>query len=77
MVNQLSDTQPKMDTSQQINHVFLCSGTPAHVSPGLSLLRAGDITKCPQCGAPVQDCTNTLIGKSFLAFAGFTREDAL
>jgi hypothetical protein len=66
---------PHLDTSQQIKHVFICSGTPAHIMPGFALLRAGSLENCPHCGASVRDCTDSFVGKCFLKFAGFTRED--
>ena len=64
-----------LNTSQQIKHVFGCSGATMHVTPGFQLLRAGDITRCPQCGSPVTDCTNTLLGQSYLALARFDLGD--
>ncbi|HJS17304.1 MAG TPA: hypothetical protein VJ785_01050 [Anaerolineales bacterium] len=60
---------PSMDTSQNINHAFGCSGEIVHVTPGYMLLRAGNINRCPQCGAEVKDITDTLLGQSYLAFA--------
>ncbi len=69
VTNPMSDTQPKMDTSQQINHVYACYGPVVHVTPGITLLRSGDITRCPQCGARVSDCTNSFLGQSYIAFA--------
>jgi hypothetical protein len=58
-----------MDTSQRIKHAYGCDGPKMHVMPGVSLLKAGDTSKCPQCGAPVHDITNTLVGQAYLAFA--------
>jgi len=58
-----------LNTSQQVRHAYGCSGPVLHVTPGISLLRAGDITKCPQCGASVADITDTPLGQAYLAFA--------
>ena len=58
-----------LDTSQNINHVFGCTGAQIHVTPGFRLLRAGNIHKCPDCGADVNDITNTPLGQSYIAFA--------
>lgn len=64
-----------MDTSQQINHVFGCLGKKLHLTPGFMLLRKGDVTKCPDCGAEVYDATDTPIGAEYLRQAKFIRED--
>jgi hypothetical protein len=42
-----------------------------HVTPGVKLLRAGDITHCPvpECGAPIHDITDTPLGQAYMAFA--------
>jgi hypothetical protein len=32
-------------------------------------LQAGDITKCPQCGAEVYDATDTPVGQAYFAFS--------
>jgi uncharacterized paraquat-inducible protein A len=58
-----------MDTSQQIRHVFACHGPKMHINPGFVLLRKGDISKCPDCGAEVYDATDTLVGQAYIAFA--------
>jgi hypothetical protein len=63
------NSRPHMDTSQRINHVFGCSGSQMHIMPGVSLLKAGDTSKCPTCGATVQDITGTLVGQAYIAFA--------
>lgn len=68
-VNTIPTPENSMDTSQQINHVFACFGPIVHVTPGLALVRAGDIDHCPQCGAKVSDCTNSFLGQSYIAFA--------
>ena len=62
-------TKPRMDTSQRINHVFACQGTPMHLTPGYKLLRAGDISKCPDCGQDVYDASETPVGQAYIAFA--------
>lgn len=65
-----------MDTSQRINHVFGCQGPTMHITPGFKLLRSGDPSRCPDCGASVFDATDTPVGKEYLKQAGFRREDA-
>lgn len=69
VVNPTPTPENDLNTSQQLRHVFLCSGSPAHITPGITLLRSGNLDKCPQCGAPVHDCTNSFLGQSYLAFA--------
>jgi len=65
----ISNSQPQMDTSQQIKHVFGCDGPKMHIMPGITLLRAGDVNRCPECRAMVRDITDTLVGQSYIAFA--------
>jgi predicted RNA-binding Zn-ribbon protein involved in translation (DUF1610 family) len=61
--------KPKnFSTSQQIKHIFMCSGQKVHVFPGTELLRVGKF-ECPDCGAPVHDITDTALGKAYFAFA--------
>jgi len=61
-----------LNTSQRIQHVFICSGTPQHVSPGFAVLKAATPGTCPTCGKPVTDCTKEPIGQFYFAF---TRSD--
>lgn len=69
-MNTSSNSTPNhMDTSQRINHVYGCGGPTMHIMPGVTLLKAGNTSKCPECGAPVQDVTDTLLGQSYIAFA--------
>lgn len=63
------NTQPHMDTSQKINHVYRCVAPNFHLTPGFKLLKAGDITHCPECGAEVYDATDTPMGEYYIAFA--------
>lgn len=64
-----STTQPHMNTSQKISHVYACLGAVYHVTPGFQLLRSGDIKHCPTCGAQVFDATDTPVGQAYIAFA--------
>lgn len=64
----MSNQDNHMDTSKQIRHIFGCNGETVHVTPGFQLLKSGDITKCPTCGATVSDITNTPLGQSYMAF---------
>lgn len=65
----IQPTNQNMDTSQQIRHVFGCRGSTMHIHPGIVLLRKGDATRCADCGAPVQDITDTPVGQAYIAFA--------
>ena len=68
-MNEQANSQPnRMDTSQQINHVFGCQGPTLHINPGFVLLRNGDIHKCPDCGADVYDASDTPVGRAYIAF---------
>lgn len=65
-------SQPSMDTSQKLKHVFGCAGPTMHLMPGFRLLQSSYPGRCPECGAEVYDATNTPIGQAYLAF---TRSD--
>lgn len=69
MTHQSNSQANHMDTSQKINHVYGCQGPTLHLNPGFVLLRKGDITKCPDCGADVFDASNTPVGLAYLEFA--------
>jgi len=60
--------KPKnFNTSQKVKHVFACTGSQVHVFPGKELLRVGKL-ECPECGTPINDITETTLGKAYFAF---------
>jgi hypothetical protein len=56
-----------LNTSQRLQHVYGCTGQTMHITTGTAILQHGEM-KCPTCNAPVQDITNTPVGKSYFAF---------
>ena len=65
----LTDT---LTTNTRIMTVWICDGEQAHLTTGLTLLRAGGGYVCPQCGKPVTDCTDAPIGREYF---GWLRPD--
>lgn len=65
----MSNTDTHSSTSIQLRHVFACQGKQMHLNTGTRLLQKGSIDKCPDCGAPVYDATNTPVGMAFFAHA--------
>ena len=63
--------KPLLNTSQRIQHVYICNGTPQHVHTGIAITRHGKF-ECPTCKAEIRDATDDPIGKAFFAF---TRTD--
>lgn len=59
-----------LTTNTKIETVWKCAGE--HITPGLTILRAGRGYVCPKCGNAIKDITETDEGRQYF---GWLRPD--